>query len=314
MNPLLEHPSLASLAMGGALLWGAVWGSFLNVVIYRLPRQLSLVRPGSRCPKCEGPIRFYDNVPVLSWLLLRGRCRDCKSPISARYPLVEALTGLLSLALFQQLVIAGDPSMPLVTLLAVYLVHFCFTAALVAITFIDLDLQIVPNNITYPGIVLGFVCALILPPVPWSESLLGILLGAGTLLLLIVGYAKLRGVQGMGLGDVKLLGMIGAFTGVRSLLFVLLSASLQGTLAAVVLTVLRKAGVKVGGFYDATDLNEEDDERSPMTPAEEDAPILSMAMPFGPFLALGAIEWILIGPAVTDWYLGLVLRLAGAGE
>lgn len=182
-----------------ALLWGAVWGSFLNVVIHRLPRGRSLVRPGSHCGACEAPVRWYDNVPVLAWFWLRGRCRDCRAPFSIRYAGVELLTALISLALYEVVVVAGvHAGEPEMWLLAVYMVRFAFAAALVVVTFIDLELQLVPTVVTVGGAAAGLMAAGLLDAPPWKESVTGALLGGGSLLIINGLYKAVRGHDGFG--------------------------------------------------------------------------------------------------------------------
>lgn len=248
-------------AVGAAGL-GAVVGSFLNVVIHRLPKGESLAYPPSACPRCGARIRPRDNLPVVGYLLLRGRCRDCREPISWRYPLVEALMGGLSLALWA----LHGPS-PL------FGVHFVLLAGLVAVTFIDLDLKIIPDSLSLGGIVVGLACSL-LTPLGWKASLLGIGLGGGVLLAVAGGYYLLTRREGMGLGDVKLLAAIGAFLGWEAVLFTVFVSSLVGSVLGLALTVRRGSGMK-------------------------------LEVPFGPFLALGAGAWVFAGPPLVEWYFGL---------
>ncbi|HOS78584.1 MAG TPA: prepilin peptidase, partial [Syntrophales bacterium] len=167
--------------------FGAAVGSFLNVCIYRLPAEQSIVRPGSRCPQCLTPIRWYDNLPILSFLILRGRCRACAAAISWRYPAVEGLTALLALLLFWKYGLG-----------AAYFAAFAFTAALIVITFIDIDHQIIPDVISLPGIPIGFLLAVFAMRLPWLEALLGVLLGGGVLYAIAVGYELATKREGMG--------------------------------------------------------------------------------------------------------------------
>lgn len=242
---------------------GAVIGSFLNVCIYRIPEGESVVTPRSRCPHCLTTIRWYHNLPVLSWVLLKGRCAYCGAAFSIRYPLVEALTGLLFALFFFRF------GFHQVTLVAWLLV-----AALVTISMIDLDHQIIPDVISLPGIPIGFLCSLALPWVSWQSSLLGILLGGGILLAIALGYEWLTRQEGMGLGDVKLLAMLGAFLGAPAILPIIFLASLMGTLVGVPLMLIKRAGRK-------------------------------LAIPFGPFLAGAALVYLFfvdkIDP-VARWY------------
>jgi leader peptidase (prepilin peptidase)/N-methyltransferase len=279
------------IAIGaGLFVLGSLLGSFLNVVIWRLPRDESIVAPRSRCPACGALIRWYDNIPIMSFVFLRRKCRACKAPISWRYPLVEFLAGLVLVLLYLRFGL-GE-----------YLfVYGPFALALLAITFIDIDHRIIPNEISLPGILVGFGCSFLWPGF-WKESLLGILLGGGLLFLLSWGYSLIRGREGMGMGDVKLLAMMGAFLGWRSLLFIALFASVQGVLAALAMWL---SGVEL-----QPPLPEEDEEESPPPPEPEaKAPpekvgFFGAAIPFGPFLALAALEYLFFGAAFFAWLSG----------
>jgi leader peptidase (prepilin peptidase) / N-methyltransferase len=225
---------------------GAAIGSFLNVVIHRVPRGESIVHPPSHCPRCQAPIPAWANVPIFAWLALRGRCRSCSEPISPRYVLVEALTGVVFLALYLHDGIAPR-----------LLADWALAAALIAIAFIDLDWQIVPNAITYPGIPLALAVALLVPP-PWWESelpfiassALGALVGGGLMLGISSYYEWRTGKIGLGLGDVKLITMLGAFLGLDSVLSVMVLGSLLGIVHWVALwlagTLGRSAKVERG--------------------------------------------------------------------
>lgn len=204
-----------------ALLFGAVVGSFLNVVILRLPQEGgSIAFPSSHCPFCKEPIRWRDNIPVVSFFLLRGNCRHCGEKISWQYPLVELAMALLSLALLRQFGIS-----------VLFPVYFLFCAALLVIIFIDIRHHIIPDVISLPGIVLGLAFSFIHPFVTWQSSLLGILAGGGSFYLIALVYYLITRREGMGGGDIKLLAMIGAFLGWQSLLFVIFSSSLTGLAA-----------------------------------------------------------------------------------
>ncbi len=263
-----------------AFLFGACVGSFLNVVIARVPRGLSVAKPRSYCPICKKPIAWYDNVPLLSWILLRGRCRGCKTGISIRYPLVELSGALLAVACVQRLV-------PLAWGVAAY----AFVMALVALTYIDLDHWLLPRSITIPFIALG-VAASFLPggPEPVSSALGA---AAGFASLVVVGYVaeKLLRKEAMGAGDVWLFSMIGAWLGLRALLPVVLLASLQGSLVGgILLLAARRAPAP-----------------KPVGDPETDAWVPpATGVPFGPFLALAATEFLFFGEALLDWYLGLL--------
>jgi len=183
-----------------AFIFGAAVGSFLNVCIFRLPERQSIIKPGSHCPNCLKPLRFYDNIPFISFLLLRGKCRDCGEKISWRYPGVEFLTAVLAAMLFLKF-----------GLTVKFFVFFLFISVLIVITFIDLDHQIIPDILTLPGIPLFFLAAVFLVKVPWLDALLGLIIGGGTLLVIALAYEFISKREGMGGGDIKLLAMIGGF-------------------------------------------------------------------------------------------------------
>jgi leader peptidase (prepilin peptidase)/N-methyltransferase len=241
----------------------AVIGSFLNVCIHRIPSGDSIAFPASHCPYCRTPIRPWDNLPILSYLLLRGRCRTCKVAISPRYPLVEALTGVAGVGTY----IAFGPT-PQALLL------FAFLCALIVVTFIDLDHQIIPDVISLPGILIGLTAAILLGDPGWFDSLLGILIGGGVLWAIAEAYFRLTGREGMGGGDVKLLAMIGAFLGWRAIPVTLMIASLSGTALGLAMMLRRGEGRQ-------------------------------MAIPFGPFLAAGAVVALFAGEPLLSWYLNL---------
>lgn len=267
-----------------ALLFGLLIGSFLNVCIYRMPRDLSVVRPRSYCVACEHPIAWYDNVPLVSYLLLGGRCRHCRARISARYPVVEALTGILFFAYVLRM--GATPAAFKTCLLG---------AMLVALVFSDLEERILPNEFTLGGAVAGVVLSLFVPvqditahAVLWllsidagprwqslAESLLGALLPAFFLWVGGFLYEKIRHREGMGLGDVKMMLMIGAFLGLRGSLLTLIFGSVVGSLIGL-------AYIKIT--------------RKEMSTYE---------LPFGTFLGFGAIAVTLVGPKVFEWYGGL---------
>lgn len=242
---------------------GCCIGSFLNVCIFRLPQDLSIVAPRSFCPQCRTPVRGYDNIPLLSYLLLRGKCRSCGAKISWRYPLVEALTGAFAVALYLKFGLTFS-----------LFAFFAFTAALLLITFIDLDHRIIPDVISLPGIAVGFGLSFFLPAPSWTDSLIGLLAGGGSLYLVAIGYEALTKREGMGGGDVKLLGMIGAWLGWKAVLFTLFFASLTGTLIGGGAMLIQKQG-------------------------------RHYAIPFGPFLAFAALAYLFFGPQLIDWYLNL---------
>lgn len=221
-------PLWAVLALSAAV--GAVFGSFFNVCVHRVPRGLSVIRPPSACPNCERLIAPYDNVPVLGWLWLRGKCRNCREPISWRYPLVEFLTA----ALF--VLVAWRVGLRWELLPALY-----FAGAMWLVTLIDLEARIIPDAITIPGTFLG-LAASFLTPVAWWDAALGAVLGFGLFFGIAWGYKRVTGVDGMGGGDIKLAAMLGAFLGWSGLFLTVFFASLAGTLVGVALMVAGRGG------------------------------------------------------------------------
>lgn len=244
-----------------AFVFGAMTGSFLNVCIWRLPFGKSIVYPPSHCPACGTPIRIRDNIPLLSYLRLRGRCHACDVHISLRYPLVEITTGIAATVLLYHF--GTSPA------LAVY---GLFVAALIVITFIDIDHQIIPDVISLPGIAVGVIFAALGWGAPLVDSAVGAVLGGGLLYLVAVGYHAWTGREGMGGGDIKLLAMIGAFLGWRGVLVTLLLGSFSGAVIGIALIVVRGADTR-------------------------------LPIPFGPFLALGAVCALFFGDALIHWYL-----------
>jgi len=211
---------------------GALVGSFLNVVILRLPEEdESIVLPPSHCPRCQALIRWYDNIPLLSFALLRGRCRHCQQPISWQYPFVELSMALLSYGLGHRFGISLS-----------FVVYFVFCAALLAIIFIDLQHGIIPDVISLPGIVAGFAASFLVPGHTWQASALGLLLGGGIFYAIAAGYYFLAGRAGMGGGDIKLLAMIGAFQGWQALPFVIFASALLGSVVGIGAMMQQKKG------------------------------------------------------------------------
>jgi len=243
------------------VLFGACIGSFLNVCIFRLPRGESLVWPGSRCTSCGRMLSWYDNLPVVSWVALGGRCRTCRAPVSWLYPSVEIITALTFLGAY---LLYGLTPLGGVRLL--------FACALIVLFVTDLQHKILPNAITLPGIVVGFICSVFLPP-GWRDSLIGILVGGGVLYAIAEVYYRVRGHEGLGMGDVKLLAMIGAFLGWKLVLLTLVLASFAGSL--------------VGGALIASGRGD-----------------MKYALPFGTFLAVGALVAAAWGVPIVDWYFG----------
>jgi leader peptidase (prepilin peptidase)/N-methyltransferase len=305
-------------------LFGLVFGSFLNVCIYRMPRELSVVSPGSACPKCEAPIAAYDNIPVLSWLILGGRCRKCKAPISPRYATVELLTGLMFVAaylagagLLPGTVANPDPFCvvvggPLVA--ALKLCVLCFL--LIGLIFTDAETQLLPDLLTKPGIVLGLAFSLVVPldgPARYFlsgtescrilalvNSLAGAILGAAFILGAALLYEAVRGVEGMGRGDVKLMALIGAFTGVELTLLVLLLGSVIGSFFGVFLIF----GVWLKRLARRRRRNPSEPAKVARARAWQSARLIPryFPIPFGVFLGIGALIAAFWGHALIDWY------------
>ena len=251
----MEIVTVAVLFLVGLLI-----GSFLNVCIYRLPRKESVVWPASHCATCNRDLSWYENIPVASWVVLGGRCRTCRQPISMAYPLVELITAAVYAGAYA--VYGWTP------LLAVRLL---FASAMIVLFVIDLRHRILPNVITVPGIVLGLLFSLVFPPGIVSSAA-GVVIGGGVLLLIAEAYYRLRGVEGLGMGDVKMLAMIGAFLGWKLTLVTLILASLSGSLVGVALITTGRGGAQA-------------------------------ALPFGTFLAVGALVAAVTGDALLAWYL-----------
>jgi leader peptidase (prepilin peptidase)/N-methyltransferase len=265
-----------------ALLFGLAVGSFLNVCIARMPLRESIVTPRSRCPGCRAPIAAYDNIPVLSWLLLGGRCRNCRKPISIRYPAVEALTAIMSVLIVLQYGLGKE-----------WFTFFVFGCAMIVLAFIDADYRILPDRITLNGIWVGLLVSLIVvrpsPLVSWlflksgvdpgdprvlsfGGSLLGAILGGGLLWAVGEAFYRVRGIEGLGFGDVKMMAMVGAFLGVQLTLFTILVGSLLGSIIGIVM--IRFLGKS-----------------------------RNYELPYGTFLAFGAVLAVLCG----DWLIKIYL-------
>ena len=249
--------------------FGAVIGSFLNVCIYRIPRNQSIIWPASRCTSCSNPINFYDNIPIFSYFFLRGRCRSCKAKISGRYPLVEALNAFLYLLVFWRYGLGWSTA-----------IYFALCSALIVITFIDYDFQIIPDRITLPGIPIGLVAGSFILPDPFlratSLGLIASVIGAAGGFSFFYGVAYLSLMilkkEGMGGGDIKLMAMVGAFMGWKTVLLTTFLGSLLGAVIGVGLMVFR--GREKGSL-----------------------------IPFGPFLAMGTLISLIFGQEILMWYL-----------
>ncbi len=242
-------------------LFGLAVGSFLNVCIFRLPRGESLLWPASHCTTCGRKLAWYENVPIVAWAALRGRCRTCGESISVMYPVVEAFTGMM----FAWAWLYYGPG----PLLIARLVLGC---AMVVLFAIDLQHRILPNVITVPGVAIGFLFSLIAPP-GWASSLIGIVAGGGALLLVSAIYLRVRHDEGLGMGDVKMLAMIGAFLGWKLMLLTLLLGSFMGSVVGLAMVALKRGDMKY-------------------------------ALPFGTFLAVAALVSAVTGEAIVAWYVG----------
>ena len=266
-------------------LFGLIVGSFLNVCIVRLPRGGSIVHPPSHCPRCRGSIKFYDNIPLISFLLLRAKCRNCGEPISWRYPLVELTNALLYIGIVSEFWLGGEAFMMMV-----------LCSSLIVITVIDYDHMIIPDRITLPGMLVGltlapFFMSPLSDPLPFNlealiphagpyltgflNSLIGLILGGGLLLSIGWAWEKLRHIEAMGGGDVKLMGMVGSFLGWKGALLTIMLGALAGSVIGVSLIALKRHKME-------------------------------KLIPFGPFLAAGALASAFYGPDIVLWYLGLI--------
>jgi leader peptidase (prepilin peptidase)/N-methyltransferase len=270
---------------GAVFLLGLVIGSFLNVCIRRIPREESVVLPASRCPACHAPIKPYDNIPVLSWLLLGGQCRNCKAEISALYPVVELLTGLLFAACY----LVFGPTLEGAK-------WAVFSALLIVLTITDVRERLLPDKVNFGGLGVGLALSFFIRPVdgtalwlanrmfdmppPWpvlsfTDALLGASAGSGLLWLVAEGYFRLRGREGMGLGDVKMMAMVGAFLGVKRTLLTILAGSLLGSVIGLLMIALAGKG-------------------------------RDYELPFGTFLGAGALLVVFFGTPALDWYQSLL--------
>ncbi len=246
---------------GVIFILGAAIGSFLNVCIYRLPRGLSLITPSSHCPFCKTTIKWYTNIPLFGYILLRGKCRYCHNKISFRYPFIELITGLIFVSLFK--LYGPTPAC---------LIYFILIASLIVVAWIDMDFYIIPDAISLPGIVIGFLSSVFILNLNWLDSLLGIALGGGSLLSIALIYQLIRNKEGMGMGDVKLLAMIGAFLGWRSIIFIIIASSFLGSI--------------IGATY--------------LMFSKEDS---SKQIPFGPFISIATILYIFFEKQIINSYI-----------
>lgn len=275
-----------------AFAMGACIASFMNVCIWRIPRNESVVNPPSHCPNCNAPIRWYQNIPILSWCCLRGKCANCHKPISVRYTIVELLGGILFLVAYFQwglpFFFGGEAAMyglhPLRNLWTVPVFWLVFTGLILG-SFIDLAEQWIPDRVTIGGMILGVPLSFLVPELQGEHvrlhalywSLGGLVFGFGFLWLIGFVFSKIVKKDALGFGDVKLIGAVGAFFGPGAVLFTIIVSSFVGAVVGVILMLRGKA--KLGGFT---------------------------AVPYGPFLALGVIAWMFWGPGIVGWYLRLM--------
>lgn len=254
---------------------GLVVGSFLNVVIARLPEKRSLLYPGSSCPKCQSPVKFYDNIPVLSYLLLRGKCRTCKNPISFRYPVIELMTAFLFLAVKLRFGVS-----PLL-----FIRDFPLIAILVSVTFIDLEHRLIPDPLSLGGLVLGLITAGFVPGLGWVSAITGALLGFVFFYGIAWYYHWRTGKSGMGGGDIKLLAMLGAFIGPAGVLTTVLVSSVLGSIMGLAWAFLAKNRANEPG---------------------ENSPLLKVSIPFGPFLVIGGLYYYLLGEVLWSPFMNRI--------
>jgi len=302
-DEVLEPWAHGALGYATAFVLGTLFGSFANVCIARMPpteehpRGRSIVRPGSHCMSCGKPVRWYDNIPLLSWLLLRGRCRDCGAEFSPRYLLVEAATGILFVAAWHFCIAVAYPGEALSLRTLRFVVYAAYLVVLVVITFIDLDHKLILDRITYPAIPVFYGLGLLLPEHHWWDGLIGAAVGYGLVRLIADGYYYLTGREGMGYGDGKLLAVIGALHGWQAVAAALVVGSVAGSVIGVtVLLVMRWR-------------------RPPPVPDEAgedeaEPPLRHVELPFGPFLVMGALVHLFLHPQIE---IGLAF-LRGAGS
>jgi leader peptidase (prepilin peptidase)/N-methyltransferase len=326
------------LSAGFAFVFGAAWGSFFNVAIYRWPRGLSVVRPASHCPYCRANIPGRLNVPIFGYLLLRGKTACCGNPLSPRYPIVEALGAVLCVAVTQRFVVAADPATPMLAAALTALCYFVFVGGLLIATFVDLEHMEIPDEVSLPGAALGLLTAVYRDPPGVESAAIGA--GGGFLLIQVMFvwvYEAAFGRRGMGEGDSKFLLMIGAFLGWQGAAFALFAGAAQGLLAAgVALLSGKKLGARrddvptevspaseleaapTDGAAPALDAEPAASEPSAGAQAHEDPPdddseppptwVGHHKLPFGPFLALGALEYLFFGDTLVPAWISLVER------
>ncbi|MGB1015563.1 MAG: prepilin peptidase, partial [Nannocystaceae bacterium] len=304
--PEAVDPAILMLLLGPwagafAFVFGLLWGSFANVVIWRVPRGQSVIRPRSQCPGCKRPIAWYDNIPLLSYLWLRGQCRGCGQAIGMRYLVVELLAGVLAFSLYMQMVVVplaqggGYGLIP-------WVLWFVFGLALLIVTYTDLDLWVIPNVVVLPVAATGLTAALIDPSwlgVPAAEAAIAASLGYGLIWGMRWIYRHLRGLEALGLGDAKLLLMVGAFCGLQGLVWTVAAGAIQGLVVAIPAVVFGKNLTR----HSLAEVHGSDPELGEEKPGS----VMGARVPFGPFLALAAIEFMLLRDAIEAWIVANLL-------
>jgi leader peptidase (prepilin peptidase)/N-methyltransferase len=314
-NEVLEPVALSLGAYVLAFVLGTLFGSFANVCIYRWPpsdehpRGRSVVRPGSHCFACGAAVKWYDNMPLVSFLLLRGQCRACGAEFSARYLLVEAALGMLFVAAYHFAVAVAFPFDPLSLRIMRFLILAAFCFFLVVITFIDLDHKLILDKITYPAIPIFYGLGLLLPERQWPDGLIGAAVGYGVVRLISDGYYYLTGREGLGYGDGKLLAVIGALYGWQAVVVSLFAGSVIGSIIGIsVIIIMRRVAPERPEADVAAPDAPEADAAAPdaaETDAAEAVPLGHIQLPFGPFLAAGAILYAFVEPWLDIRFVGL---------
>ncbi|HKU37472.1 MAG TPA: prepilin peptidase [Polyangiales bacterium] len=308
---LLVSELPAGFLLGMAFVFGAIWGSFFNVAIYRWPRDESVVRPASKCPGCGAPVAARYNLPIVGYLMLRGKTACCGTKLSPRYPMVEALSGVLCLAVVHRFMVEAPPETPFLHALLTAVCYFAFVGGLLIATFVDLEHMQIPDEVSLPGAALGLVSVMWRDPAHVADAAIGAGLGFLVVQVIFVwSYEHLTGRRGMGEGDSKLLMMIGAFLGYQGVAVSIFAGAAQGLLAFVVMRLFGKreplpslpplaAGDRQADGSIAEDAEDDEDyEPEPQYWGH-------LKLPFGPFLALGALEFLFFGDVLIDVWFGI---------
>lgn len=287
-----------------ALVVGALFGSFFNVAIYRWPREMSVISPPSHCPSCGAPVKPWWNVPIFGYLFLRGKARCCGAPLSPRYLVVEILGAVLGLAVAEHFFVNALPDREALLAALDVSLYFAFVGGLVIATFVDLEWMEIPDEVSLPLVALGLASS----PYRTGPEVVDLAVGAGVGFLLVQvvfvwSYEHLFGRRGMGEGDSKLLMAIGAFLGWQAVLFALVAGSMQGLVATGVAMATGRSLTPTPPELGEDDRQGDESEDAEL---EEDDDAPRMKLPFGPFLALGALEWLFFGDRILDAYLGIL--------